>query len=73
MMFIGGNPGSTAGGIKTTTFAILFLIVLNTLQGRKRVIMQGRLIAPEAVLKAMTVILLGCFMVVINFVIIMLL
>ena len=72
MMFIGGNPGSTAGGIKTTTFAILFLIVINTLQGRKRVITGGRLITPEAVLKAMTVILLGCFMVIMSFVVIML-
>ncbi|MEG1316986.1 MAG: potassium transporter TrkG, partial [Oscillospiraceae bacterium] len=25
LMFIGGSPGSTAGGIKTTTFAVLFL------------------------------------------------
>lgn len=28
LMFIGGSPGSTAGGIKTTTIAVLFLTVL---------------------------------------------
>ncbi|MFK7872539.1 MAG: TrkH family potassium uptake protein [Oligoflexales bacterium] len=72
MMFIGGNPGGTAGGIKTTTFAVLFCVVLNTLQGRKRVILHGRLIPPEAVLKAMTVFLLGLFMVVFSFILIML-
>ncbi|MBN2693113.1 hypothetical protein JXR93_00495 [bacterium] len=27
LMFIGGSPGSTAGGIKTTTFTVLFLII----------------------------------------------
>lgn len=27
LMFIGGNPGSTAGGIKTTTFAVMLIFV----------------------------------------------
>ena len=30
LMFIGGSPGSTSGGIKTTTFAILLLNSLNS-------------------------------------------
>ena len=33
LMFIGGSPGSTAGGIKTTTFAVL---VLSALAAAKR-------------------------------------
>jgi trk system potassium uptake protein TrkH len=33
LMFIGGSPGSTAGGIKTTTFAVL---ILTTLASTKR-------------------------------------
>ena len=30
LMFIGGSPGSTAGGIKTTTFVVLLLCALNS-------------------------------------------
>jgi len=36
-MFIGGSPGSTAGGIKTTTLAILFQSITSTLKGQKHV------------------------------------
>jgi trk system potassium uptake protein TrkH len=34
LMFIGGCPGSTAGGIKTTTAALMFLSVAASLKGR---------------------------------------
>lgn len=37
LMFIGGSPGGVAGGIKTTTAAILVLSVLSTIQGRQRI------------------------------------
>lgn len=35
LMIIGGSPGSTAGGMKTVTFAVLFLSAI-TVFGRKR-------------------------------------
>lgn len=35
LMFIGGSPAGTAGGIKTTTMAMLFLTVICVLRGRK--------------------------------------
>lgn len=35
LMFVGGNSGSTAGGIKTSTFAILFVSAYSTLRGKK--------------------------------------
>ena len=35
LMFIGGNSGSTAGGIKTSTFAIIVLSAYSTLRGKK--------------------------------------
>ncbi|MBQ6431161.1 MAG: Trk family potassium uptake protein [Oscillospiraceae bacterium] len=38
LMLIGGSPGSTAGGIKTTTIAVLFLSTLASARGRTRVI-----------------------------------
>lgn len=36
-MFIGGSPGGTAGGLKTTTFAMVILMVYNELKGQKQV------------------------------------
>lgn len=35
LMFIGASPGSTGGGIKTTTFAVLVLSVISMLRGRR--------------------------------------
>ena len=35
LMLIGGSPGSTAGGIKTTTFAVLALSILTTCKHRR--------------------------------------
>jgi potassium uptake TrkH family protein len=37
LMFIGGNSGSTAGGIKTSTFALVFLSALSTIRGENKV------------------------------------
>ncbi len=37
LMFIGASPGSTGGGLKTTTFAILIQSVKATLQGRSEI------------------------------------
>jgi potassium uptake TrkH family protein len=37
LMFIGASPGSTGGGIKTTTFAVLFKSAITTLKRKKNV------------------------------------
>ena len=42
LMLIGGSPGSTAGGIKTTTFAVLVLSVITTFRSRKSTEVFGR-------------------------------
>ena len=54
-MFIGASPGSTGGGIKTTTLAILAQSIISTLKGRKKVIMLDRRI-PEPVVVRTTAI-----------------
>jgi len=36
LMFIGANPGSTGGGIKTTTFALVLLSAYSTIRGKER-------------------------------------
>ncbi len=40
-MLIGGSPGSTAGGVKTTAFALLVLYVIAVLRGRSRPVYAG--------------------------------
>lgn len=47
LMFIGGSPGSMAGGIKTVTFAVLVLTAWSALRRRENVQVFGRLIAPQ--------------------------
>ena len=47
LMTIGGSPGSMAGGIKTTTAAILIALALARIRGRRQVELHGRTV-PEA-------------------------
>ena len=49
MMFIGSAPSSTAGGIRTTTMAIVVLGVYSRFRGRKSVFAFKRKIDPETV------------------------
>jgi len=53
LMFLGGAPGSTAGGIKVTTFAVLVLAAWAQLKGRPDVEVAGRRIPPGRVLQAL--------------------
>ena len=55
LMFIGGSPGSTAGGIKTTTAVVLIAHVYAGLFDKKECSMFGRRIGEDAVRKASTV------------------
>jgi trk system potassium uptake protein TrkH len=55
LMFIGGSPGGTAGGIKTTTFAIMGLMIISELQGKKDLIVFNRNIQREHFRKAFVV------------------
>ena len=52
LMFIGASPGSTGGGIKTSTFAILIRSISSTLRGRSRVEFFGHAIPSLLIVKA---------------------
>ncbi len=54
LMLIGGSPGSVAGGIKTTTMAVLILSAWSTLKGKKRTEAFGRTIPHKSIFDAMT-------------------
>jgi trk system potassium uptake protein TrkH len=42
LMFIGGSPGSTGGGIKTTTFGVLLKSIMTVVTGQNRIILYRR-------------------------------
>ena len=54
-MLIGGSPGSTAGGIKTTTIAVLVLAGWANMRNAKHVNIFGRRLEEDVVRKALTV------------------
>jgi trk system potassium uptake protein TrkH len=58
-MFVGGSPAGTAGGIKTTTVAVLLLAVVAAVRGRWEVIAFGRRISHKTVYKAAAITTLG--------------
>lgn len=55
LMFIGGSPGSTAGGIKTTTFAVLILSTVSIVKGERETIVFDRHIDDQVVKKALAI------------------
>ena len=63
LMFIGGCPGSTAGGIKISTFVVLFVTVLSTMRGREEPVVLKHRFSVSRVHKALTVMLLGLLLV----------
>lgn len=55
LMFIGGSPGSTAGGIKTTTAIVLLASVVSSLFQKRECSLFGRRIGEDTIRKAGTV------------------
>jgi trk system potassium uptake protein len=56
LMFIGGSPGSTAGGIKTTTFAVLTSRVLGLLRHREEIEVFGRTLPRRLIANAIGIV-----------------
>ncbi len=61
LMFIGGSPGSTAGGIKTSTFALLWIAIISQLRGKKDNEIFQRQIPNSDMFQALTITLLSGF------------
>lgn len=57
-MLIGGSPGSTAGGLKTTTFAVIVLTAWSTVRNSKNVNAFGRRLDSDTVRKALAVVMI---------------
>ncbi|WP_420852583.1 TrkH family potassium uptake protein [Secundilactobacillus similis] len=56
LMFVGGTPGSTAGGIKTTTVGLLTIQSIATLRGRRDATFGHRRFTQDNVFRALTLI-----------------
>ncbi|MFH0813046.1 MAG: TrkH family potassium uptake protein [Pseudomonadota bacterium] len=60
-MFIGASPGSTGGGIKTTSSALLFLMIWNRWKGNEEVNVFNRTIPKEILTRTISIILASAF------------
>lgn len=56
LMFIGASPGSTGGGVKTTTFGVVVLALVSLVRGRRELILFDRRIPRSRIFKAAAVI-----------------
>ena len=64
LMFIGASPGSTGGGIKTTSFALLLLMIWNRMKGRSHVNVFNRRVPREIIGRTIAIIFASGFSVV---------
>lgn len=62
-MFIGGSPGSTAGGVKTVTIAVLFFAAIASMKNSVDIDIRDRRLEDDITEKAMTVVLINLFFV----------
>ena len=64
LMFIGGSPGSTAGGLKTTTFGVLILSTISTIKGEKDPVAFNKQIGSGTIRKALALVVVGLLLVI---------
>ncbi len=65
LMFIGGSPVSTAGGIKTTTIGVLIISFYNLFKGKRDFEVFERRILPETTIRAAAILLISLFLIMI--------
>lgn len=64
LMFIGGSPGSTAGGVKTVTITVLLVYVWSNLRSETGCNIFGSRLSDEAIKKACNVLVLNLLLIV---------
>ncbi len=62
-MFIGGSPGGTAGGIKTTTMALVILYVITELRNKDSLVLFKKTISRDLLRRAVTILVLSLIIV----------
>ncbi|MBV4447692.1 TrkH family potassium uptake protein [Clostridium tyrobutyricum] len=69
LMFIGGAPGSTAGGIKITTTAIIVMTVISVIRGRQNTEIYKKTIKKDLVYKSIVILIIDILLVLVSFMI----
>ncbi len=64
LMFIGASPGSTGGGIKTTTFTTLIGAMVAMIRGKEDIVMFHYRLGKDRILKAITLTMIALFLVI---------
>lgn len=59
LMFIGGSPAGTAGGIKTVTIGVLILSAITVVKGRESTVAFRRKIPTQVIFRALTIVIIG--------------
>ncbi len=59
LMFVGGSPGSTAGGVKTTTIAVILVMAANSVTHNASPVLLGRRIPDGVLHKAVSVVVIN--------------
>ncbi|MCX7678971.1 MAG: TrkH family potassium uptake protein [Spirochaetes bacterium] len=59
LMFIGGSPGSIAGGVKTTTAAIVMLMIIAKFKGQRQILLWKRAIDEDTIERSMLLVMLS--------------
>ncbi len=59
MMFIGGSPAGTAGGIKTVTAGVLLLCTLCTIKGKQQTVIFKKKIPFQIITRAMAIVMIA--------------
>lgn len=65
LMVIGGSPGGTAGGIKTTSIGILLITCFNSLRGERNIV-RNRKIQVDTLYKSITLVIIYCSIILIS-------
>lgn len=59
LMFIGASPAGTGGGIKTTTAAVVFLMLISIIKGREDVTLRNKRMNQQVVLRALGIVIIS--------------
>ncbi|MCR3956421.1 MAG: TrkH family potassium uptake protein [Gudongella sp.] len=64
LMFIGGSPGSTAGGVKTATIGVVLMATISIIRGEKDIEVYEKRLNQETVFKSLAIVTVGMGMIV---------
>lgn len=65
LMFIGGSPGSTAGGVKTTTIGTLILTTVSIIRGNRDVVVYKKRINEDVINRSLAIIVVSMVLIIV--------